>query len=154
MDRAEHERRIAARARAQFDDGLIEEAVALRERYDPDLPAFSAIGYHEAWDVADGRSTLEEAVAADAQRNVAFAKRQRTWFRSEPDIAWLDTTVDGPVRKRVARLPGRPPDGSRRQPSADPFVDDCRWRSRCIGCSCRCRSTVRRDAAHDAPSSA
>ena len=40
----------------QFDDGLIAEAVDLRERYDPDLPAFSAIGYHEAWDVADGRS--------------------------------------------------------------------------------------------------
>ena len=40
----------------QFDDGLVEEAVALRERYDPGLPAFSAIGYHEAWDVADGRT--------------------------------------------------------------------------------------------------
>jgi len=97
VDRAEHERRIAARARGQFDDGLVEEAVALRERYDPDLPAFSAIGYHEAWDVADGRSTLDEAVAADTQRNVAFAKRQRTWFRSEPDIAWLDATTDHPL---------------------------------------------------------
>ena len=97
MDRAEHERRIAARAQAQFDDGLIDEAVALRERYDPGLPAFSAIGYHEAWDVADGRSTLEEAVAKDAQRNIAFAKRQRTWFRSEPDIEWLDATTTDPL---------------------------------------------------------
>ena len=102
VDRAEHERRIAARARGQFDDGLIEEAVALRERYDPDLPAFSAIGYHEAWDVADGRSTLEEAVATDAQRNVAFAKRQRTWFRSEPDIAWLDATSTDPFESALA----------------------------------------------------
>ena len=92
VDGPELERRIAARARQQFDDGLVDEAVALRERYDPDLPAFSAIGYHEAWDVADGRTTLDEAVAADAQRNVAFAKRQRTWFRAEPDITWLDAT--------------------------------------------------------------
>ena len=102
LDRAEHERRIAARARAQFDEGLIEEAVALRERYDPGLPAFSAIGYHEAWDVADGRSTLDEAVDTDAQRNVAFAKRQRTWFRSEPDIAWLDTTSTDPFEGALA----------------------------------------------------
>ena len=92
LDRAEHDRRVAARARQQFDDGLVEEAVALRERYDSGLPAFSAIGYREAWDVADGRLTLDEAVAADTQRNVAFARRQGTWFRAEPDIEWLDVT--------------------------------------------------------------
>jgi tRNA dimethylallyltransferase len=92
LDREEHEGRVAARARQQFADGLVDEAVALRERYDPGLPAFSAIGYHEAWDVADGRATLEEAVATDTKRNIAFAKRQRTWFRREPDITWLDAT--------------------------------------------------------------
>jgi tRNA dimethylallyltransferase len=92
LDREEHERRIAARARQQFTEGLVGEAVALRDRFDPGLPAFSAIGYHEAWDVADGRTTLDEAVALDAKRNIAFAKRQRTWFRSEPDITWLDAT--------------------------------------------------------------
>ena len=92
VDREEHQRRIVSRARQQFDDGLVQEAVALRERYDPALPCFSAIGYHEAWDVADGRTTLDEAVELDARRNVAFAKRQRTWFRSEPDITWLDAS--------------------------------------------------------------
>jgi tRNA dimethylallyltransferase len=92
LDREEHEGRVAARARQQFDDGLVNEAVALRERYDPGLPAFSAIGYHEAWNVADGRATLDEAVATSTKRNIAFAKRQRTWFRREPDITWLDAT--------------------------------------------------------------
>jgi tRNA dimethylallyltransferase len=58
------------------------------------LPAFTAIGYHEAWEVADGLRTLGEAIHLDAQRNVAFAKRQRTWFRSEPDIDWLDAGSD------------------------------------------------------------
>ena len=90
VDRAEHARWIAARARAQFDAGLVEEARSLRERFDPDLPAFSAIGYREAWSVIDGETTLEAAIAADAARNVAFAKRQRTWFRSEPGITWFD----------------------------------------------------------------
>jgi tRNA dimethylallyltransferase len=102
VDGDEHGRRIAVRARQQFADGLVEEAVALRERYDPELPAFSAIGYHEAWDVADGRRTVDEAVATDAQRNVAFAKRQRTWFRSEPDITWLDVTETDPFEAALA----------------------------------------------------
>jgi len=86
----EHRRRIARRARGQFDAGLIAEAVALRERYDPSLPAFSAIGYQEAWAVADGDLTTEAAIDQDARRNVAFAKRQRTWFRAEPDVMWLN----------------------------------------------------------------
>lgn len=90
----EHRRRIAARARGQFDAGLVEEAVALRERFDPGLPAFSAIGYQEAWALADGAATREQAIEQDALRNVAFAKRQRTWFRAETALTWLDAGTD------------------------------------------------------------
>lgn len=89
-----HRRWIAERARAQFDAGLIEEARALRERFDPALPAFSAIGYREAWAVIDGELTREAAIDLDAQRNLAFAKRQRTWFRAEPDITWLEASAE------------------------------------------------------------
>ena len=93
VDRPEHDRWIAARARAQFEAGLIREAVELRERYDEGLPAFSAIGYHEAWAVVDGRLTLEAAIEQDIRRNIAFAKRQRTWFRAESAVTWLDATA-------------------------------------------------------------
>ena len=92
VEPAAHRTWIADRARAQFDAGLIEEARALRERFDPALPSFSAIGYREAWAVIDGELTREAAIAEDARRNQAFAKRQRTWFRSEPDVRWLDAT--------------------------------------------------------------
>ena len=87
---------IAERARAQFDAGLIEEARDLRERFDPALPAFSAIGYREAWAVIDGELTRDAAIELDAHRNLAFAKRQRTWFRSEPGITWIDATTAVP----------------------------------------------------------
>lgn len=92
-----HARWIATRAQSQFDAGLIEEARSLRERFDPALPAFSAIGYREAWAVLDGELSLEGAVDLDARRNVAFAKRQRTWFRAEPGITWLDATEGMPA---------------------------------------------------------
>jgi tRNA dimethylallyltransferase len=80
---------IAGRARAQFDAGLVDEAARLRKRFDPGLPAFSAIGYREAWAVLDATLSVDEGIAADARRNVAFARRQRTWFRAEPDISWF-----------------------------------------------------------------
>ena len=89
-----HREWIAQRARGQFDAGLVEEARALRDRFDPALPAFSAIGYREAWAVIDGKLTREGAIELDARRNVAFAKRQATWFRAEPGIDWLDATTD------------------------------------------------------------
>ncbi|HET7026076.1 MAG TPA: tRNA (adenosine(37)-N6)-dimethylallyltransferase MiaA [Candidatus Limnocylindrales bacterium] len=89
VEAATHARWLHDRARRQFDSGLVEEARGLRERFDPGLPAFSAIGYAEAWAYLDGEVTLDEAIELDARRNVAFAKRQRTWFRSEPDIEWL-----------------------------------------------------------------
>jgi tRNA dimethylallyltransferase len=97
VESATHVDRIAARARAQFDAGLIDEARALRERFDPGLPAFSAIGYREAWAVIDGDLGRDAAIELDARRNVSFAKRQRTWFRSEPSITWFDATDALPV---------------------------------------------------------
>ena len=93
---AVHRQWIARRARQQFDAGLVDEARALRERYDPALPAFSAIGYREAWGVLDGELSREQAVELDARRNEQFAKRQATWFRSEPDIEWFDA-ADAPL---------------------------------------------------------
>lgn len=94
LDRATHVAWMAERARAQFEAGLVEEARALRERFDPALPAFSAIGYREAWAVLDGELDLEAAIAEDARRNAAFAKRQRTWFRAEPDITWRNAATN------------------------------------------------------------
>ena len=111
VPRAVHARWIAERARAQFDAGLVEEARALRERFDPALAAFSAIGYAESWALLDGEIDRETAIERDAARNVAFAKRQRTWFRRERDIEWQDPAAGDPVDRALARardILGRP----------------------------------------------
>jgi tRNA dimethylallyltransferase len=94
VEPAEHRRRIIARAQGQFDAGLVEESRSLRERFDPLLPAFSAIGYRESWAHLDGRLTLQEAIDLDVRHNIAFAKRQATWLRREPDLAVVDATGD------------------------------------------------------------
>jgi tRNA dimethylallyltransferase len=115
VDPAEHRRRIDHRAREQFNAGLIEEARRLRERFDPGLPAFSAIGYREAWSVLDLQATLEEAIDEDVRRNMAFGRRQRTWFRSEPDIIWMDAVRDDGLERALdaARILMATPSASR-----------------------------------------
>jgi tRNA dimethylallyltransferase len=108
VEPAQHRDWISARARAQFESGLLEEAAALRSRYDPSLPAFSAFGYHEAFAVLDGDISVEQAVERDAARTWQFARRQRTWFRAEPDITWFDAPGDAAqVRQHVAAALGR-----------------------------------------------
>ncbi len=90
-DRAVHRTWIARRAEVQLDGGILEEAALLRERFDPGIPAFSAIGYREAWDLLDGRLDRAGYLEINVRRNVAFARRQRTWFRREP----VDLALDG-----------------------------------------------------------
>ena len=89
-DRATHRTWIAQRAAAQLDGGILPEAEGLRARYPTSLPAFTAIGYREAWDLLDGRIDRAGYLAANVARNVAYARRQRTWFRA----ARADVSVD------------------------------------------------------------
>lgn len=89
LEPAPHRDGIVERARAQFATGLLEEATALRSRYDASLPAFTAFGYQEAFAALDGNMTVEQAVERDATRTWQFARRQRTWFRAEPDVRWF-----------------------------------------------------------------
>jgi tRNA A37 N6-isopentenylltransferase MiaA len=35
---------------------------------------------------------------------VAFSKRQRTWFRSEPDITWFDATEAPPAATALSHI--------------------------------------------------
>ena len=84
-----HPRWIVERVRRQFADGLVEEAADLASRYPEDLRAFSAVGYREAFALLAGGLDREAAIARTVARTRSYAKRQRTWFRAEPDIAWL-----------------------------------------------------------------
>ena len=94
VEPATHAAWIADRARAQFAEGLLDEAAALKERFDPAERAFSAFGYQEAFGVLDGTVTTDAAIERTIARTQRFARRQRTWFRAEPDINWLDSSSD------------------------------------------------------------
>ena len=111
LDRTVHRERVAQRAAEQFATGLLDEARELGRRFPPDLPAFSAFGYWEAFALLRGEIDLDEAIRRDVDRTWGYARRQRTWFRSEPDIQWLEGGREalGAARRRVERfLAGQP----------------------------------------------
>ena len=94
LERSVHAEWIHRRAAEQFGSGLLEEARALVAKYPADLPAFSAFGYREAMGCLAGTLSLEQAVGETSRRTRAYARRQRTWFRAEPEIAWFDAEND------------------------------------------------------------
>ncbi len=81
--------RINQRAQQMFDDGLVEETQVLLERY-PKAAPLNSLGYKQAVRFLCGGLTREQAVAAAQQGHRNYAKRQMTWFRREPDVAWLE----------------------------------------------------------------
>jgi len=103
-DRVGHRAWIAQRAERQLDGGILAEADALRTRYPTSLPAFSAIGYREAWDLLDGRIDRAGYLAANVGRNVAYARRQRTWFRAAPADLVLDAGDPGALDQAIERV--------------------------------------------------
>jgi tRNA dimethylallyltransferase len=104
--RSVHDDWIASRARAQFESGLLDEAAALRAGFATDLPAFSAVGYREAFAVLEGTIDIERAIERTTLRTRQLARRQRTWFRAEPDITWLDSAADPLARALGLISPG------------------------------------------------
>ncbi len=82
--------RIAARTRAMFAAGFVDEVRDLLADGVPEAsPGFDAIGYREVLAHLRGETSLEQAEAAVAQATRRFARRQRAWFRrDDPSICW------------------------------------------------------------------
>ena len=83
--------RIDARVNKMIDDGLVNEVSSLLGKgFRAGLCAPQAIGYKEIVAYLDGNDTLENAVESIKLATRRYAKRQRTWFRKDMRINWID----------------------------------------------------------------
>jgi tRNA dimethylallyltransferase len=100
VERSELHRRIEQRFDAMLEAGLLDELRDLKRRYrlTERSPSMRAVGYRQAWQHLEGRTSRaemrEQALAATRQ----LAKRQMTWLRSLPGIETIPPDVD-----RIAR---------------------------------------------------
>ena len=82
--------RINRRVDLMVEQGLLEELqTLLAQGIAHNTTSMQAIGYKELMGYLRGECTLQEAVELLKQASRRYAKRQRTWFRRNPEVNWL-----------------------------------------------------------------
>ena len=111
-----HAQWIRQRTEAMFGEGALLDEVrsALRRGCSADALAACGIGYAEAIDVVEDRLSVDEAVAATVRRTLRYARSQRSFFRRDRRIAWLQAggaDMDALVARAMAIVDAAaPPD--------------------------------------------
>jgi tRNA dimethylallyltransferase len=82
---------INRRTELHFAAGLVDEVKQLQaEDVKDNTNALGAHAYRRVCEYLRGERTLEDAIERSKQDVRNYAKRQLTWFRSEPGVTWLD----------------------------------------------------------------
>ncbi|WP_284976617.1 tRNA (adenosine(37)-N6)-dimethylallyltransferase MiaA [Arthrobacter sp. efr-133-TYG-104] len=103
VDREVLRERLALRVHSMVDAGLLNE---VRRLDDAGLrqgkTASRALGYSQFLKVLDGEADAAAAASETIVATRQFARRQLTWFRADPRIAWFDWQDPDLVSKTVA----------------------------------------------------
>jgi len=83
-------KRIEERVEIMFEKGLVSEVKKLVEKGFKDCNSIlQAVGYKEVLKYLKGEITLESCTAEVKKNTRRLAKKQMTWFNSEPKINWI-----------------------------------------------------------------
>ena len=90
MKKEQHKEFVYKRTKSMIDQGLVEEARALMDRFG-DLETQKAIGFQEARSFLNKKLVKSELDKLINKNTLAYAKRQKTWFRNKfPEFKWLE----------------------------------------------------------------
>jgi tRNA dimethylallyltransferase len=82
--------RLDARVERMWADGLLAEVEGLRARgLERGVTARRAIGYAQALAQLTGAATQADAIAETQALTRRYARRQVSWFKRYPDVAWV-----------------------------------------------------------------
>ena len=91
LDDAALDERVDVRVERMFAAGLVGEVKTLVDEGLRDgRTASRALGYQQVLAMLDGGLTEAQAVEATKASTRRFVRRQRSWFRRDPRIRWLD----------------------------------------------------------------
>ena len=119
--------RIEARYHRQMADGFLDETRRLlADERGLSRTARQALGYRELIGHLEGETTLDEALELAIRRTRRFARRQRSWFRRDPRIRWLEAADDpgSLLPSLLAEMAAA--DEGKRVPDLDGGRADCR----------------------------
>ena len=87
--------RIEVRVEGMFARGLVGETRQLLDRgLRENNTAMQAIGYRQVVEHLRGERLLDDTIALVKQRTRQLAKRQRTWFRRQFSLSWIEIAPD------------------------------------------------------------
>lgn len=85
-----------------FKSGLLEETKDLLDLgYSQELQAMKSLGYRHAIEYLNGARSLEDAVLHLQKDTRRYAKRQLTWFRSDPEMVWSESENRDFIEERI-----------------------------------------------------
>ena len=97
--------RIHARVDEMFALGLVAETRRLLELgLEQNKTAMQAIGYRQVVEHLRGERSLADTVELVKIKTRQYAKRQKTWFRGQPNVKWLELQASESVENVVVRL--------------------------------------------------
>lgn len=82
--------RINSRVEQMIADGL--EAEARSVYHLRHLNSLNTVGYKEMFDYFDGITDFPTAIQKIQRNTRVYAKKQLTWYKKQPDIAWFNPT--------------------------------------------------------------
>jgi tRNA dimethylallyltransferase len=102
LEAAALDARIAARVDQMWASGLVDEVRTLESRgLRAGRTASRALGYQQVLRFLAGECTEAEAHAETVRATRRFVRRQRSWFRRDPRVRWLDATPPGRAPERL-----------------------------------------------------
>ena len=102
LDPAALDARIAARVDRMWASGLVDEVRTLEFRgLREGRTASRALGYQQVLRFLAGECTEAEAHDETVRATRRFVRRQRSWFRRDPRVRWLDATSAGRAPERL-----------------------------------------------------
>lgn len=91
VDRDDVDQRVAERVAQMWAGGLVDEVRALVARgLREGRTARAALGYQQVLQLLAGEITEEGAYGETIRATRRFVRRQRSWFRRDPRLVWLD----------------------------------------------------------------
>ena len=105
MPREQLYARIDQRVDTMITQGMLREVQTLLQNgYNPEQPALKGLGYRHLIGYIQGRVSWDEAVRLWKRDTRRFAKRQMTWFRTEPGVHWVDASQGMEQTARLVEL--------------------------------------------------
>jgi len=96
--------RIDARVDEMFQRGLVQETrELLAHGLEQNQTALQAIGYRQVVEHLRGQRSLADTIALVKLRTRQYAKRQRTWFRHQASVEWIDVSPDETIEETFTK---------------------------------------------------